>query len=104
MSFWICYVLITSVIYKLSYKNVLIVSLSQWYFKNRLTVNAGKCKMMILRTRARLQIASIDDFTVMYEINPLDLMEKTKYLGLHLSADLNWDTHIMKLYKHMKYY
>ena len=56
-------------------------SISQWYFKNRLTVNASKCKMMILGTSARLKIASINDFNVMYEGNPLDLVEKTKYLG-----------------------
>ena len=74
-------------------------SISQWYFKNRLTVNASKCKMMILGTSARLKIASINDFNVMYEGSPLDLVEKTKYLGLHLSSDLNWDTHIMELCK-----
>ena len=51
-------------------------SISQWYFKNRLTVNASKCKMMILGTSARLKIASINDFNVMYEGNPLDLVEK----------------------------
>ena len=36
-------------------------SISQWYFKNRLTVNASKCKMMILGTSARLKVASIND-------------------------------------------
>ena len=51
-------------------------SISQWYFKNWLTVNASKCKMMILGTSARLKIASINDFNVMYEGNPLDLVDK----------------------------
>ena len=78
--------------------------ISQWYFKNRLTVNANKCKMMILGTSARLKLASINDFNVMYEGNPLDLVEKTKNLGLHLSSDLNWDTHIMELCKNLNYY
>ena len=40
----------------------------------------------------------------MYEGNPLDLVEKTKNLGLHLSSDLNWDTHIMELCKNLNYY
>ena len=79
-------------------------SISQWYFKNRLTVNASKCKMMILGTSARLKIASINYFNVMYEGNPLDLVEKTEYLGLHLSTDLNWDTHIMELCKNLNCY
>ena len=79
-------------------------SISQWYFKNRLTVNASKCEMMILGTSARLKIAGINDFNVMYEGNPLDLVEKTKYLGLHLSSDLNRDTHIMELCKNLNYH
>ena len=53
-------------------------SISQWYFKNRLTANANKCKMMILGTR--LKLASINDFNVMYEGNPLDLVEKLNIL------------------------
>ena len=59
---------------------------------------------MILGTSARLKLASINDFNVMYQGNPLDLVEKTKYLGLHLSSDLNWDTHIMELCKNLNYY
>ena len=51
-------------------------SISKWYFKDRLTVNASKCKMMILGTSARLKLASISDFNVMYEGNPLGLVEQ----------------------------
>ena len=51
-------------------------SISQWYFKNRLAVNASKCKMMILGTSTRLNIASINDFNGVYEGNPLNLVEK----------------------------
>ena len=79
-------------------------SISQWYLKNRLTVNASKCKMMVIGTSARLKMTSLDDLNVMYEGNPLDLVEKTKYLGLHLSSDLNWDTHIMEICKQLNYY
>ena len=79
-------------------------SISQWYFKNRLRVYVSKCKIMILGTSAKLTIASINDFNVMYEGNPLDLVKKTKYLGFHLSSHLNWDTNIMELCTHMNYY
>ena len=51
-------------------------SISQWYLKNRLTVNASKCKMMVIGTSARLKMTSLDDLNVMYEGNPLDLVEK----------------------------
>ena len=61
--------------------------LNKYIVMNRLTVNASQCKMMILGTSARLKIASINVFNVMYEENPLDLVEKTKYLGLQVSSD-----------------
>ena len=51
-----------------------------------------------------LKIASNNDFELIYEGNPFDMVEKTKYLGLHLSSDLNWDIHIMELCKHLNYY
>ena len=60
--------------------------------------------LMVIGTSARLKMTSLDDLNVMYEGNPLDLVEKTKYLGLHLSSDLNWDTHIMEICKQLNYY
>ena len=50
-------------------------NISQWN-KNRLTVNASKCEMMILGTSARLKITSINDLNVMHEGNSLDLVKR----------------------------
>ena len=78
-------------------------SISQYYFINRLTVYAIKCEMMIPGTNARPKITIFNNLNAMCEGYPLDLVEQNKYLRLHLSSDLNWDTHIMELCKHLYY-
>ena len=68
--------------------------LCQWIRSNRLLLNGGKTKMIIFRNRYQ-QINKKLNFRVSGEkINPTS---SVKYLGVHLTQTLTWNTYLLEL-------
>ena len=69
-------------------------AISNWLAHNCMSLNAAKCKYMLI-SRKRSSLASI--LPTLFIGSPEATMEKVtsmKYLGVHISSDLSWSTHI----------
>ena len=65
-----------------------IVEVAKWVQDNSLTFNTSKCKSMLITRKMRTMPPLYLNGQVIVEV------KKYKYLGVHLSSDLKWDTHI----------
>ena len=65
--------------------------ISGWVDCNNLTLNPNKCKTMVI-SRKRNSVKPHAQFTL--NSSPLEQVETFKYLGLLLSSDLSWSSHI----------
>ena len=65
--------------------------ISGWVDCNNLTLNPNKCKTMII-SRKWNSVKPHAQFTL--NSSPLEQVETFKYLGLPLSSDLSWSSHI----------
>ena len=65
-----------------------IVEVAKWVKDNSLTFNTSKCKSMLITRKMRTMPPLYLNGQVIVEV------KKYKYLGVHLSLDLKWDTHI----------
>ena len=79
-------------------------AVSEWYKSNRLMINTDKTKIMLIGSRHQLQTLRLDDFTIKYDGNVLELVNKAKYLGIYISSDLTWDVHVQYMCKQLHYY
>ena len=79
-------------------------SIAYWYKRNRLKINEKKTKIMLIGSKHQLRSMNLEDYVLLYDDKPLELVEAAKYLGLHISSDLSWDLHIQHLCKQMYYY
>ena len=59
---------------------------------------------MIICSKMALQSLNLDQFSKNLERNTIELVNKTKYLGLLVKDDLRWDEHILQLCKNMNCY
>ena len=62
-----------------------------WVNYNNLTLNPTKCKTMII-SRKRNSVKPHAQFTL--NSSPLEQVETFKYLGVLLSSDLSWSSHV----------
>ena len=65
-----------------------------WVNDNVLTLNAGKCKYMVISKR---KSRAIPCQTMMLYNKPMDKVSSYKYLGVTICNDLAWSTHIDKI-------
>ena len=70
--------------------NLEIKKIYDWLVANRLTLNTGKSKFMII-TKKRVQN---HDFKVKINGTQLEKCSSYKYLGLHFDDNLNWKSHV----------
>ena len=68
--------------------------LSNWVVKNNLTLNASKCKFMVI---SRLQKKPVPVPQLKLYNNLLERVSSYKYLGVIISDDLTWTTHINEM-------
>ena len=66
-------------------------TISDWVNCNNLTLNPTKCKTMVI-SRKRNLVKPHAQFTL--NSSPLEQVETFKYLGILLSSDLSWSSHI----------
>ena len=69
----------------------LTLTLSKWITINKLTLNAAKCKYMVI-TRLRKNSIPLPPITLHGQL--LDKVSHYKYLGITISSDLSWNSHI----------
>ena len=68
--------------------------LCQWIQSNRLSLNGGKTKIMIFRNRSQQINKKLNIRVSREKINPTS---SVKYLGVHLTPTLSWNTHLLEL-------
>ena len=68
--------------------------IDNWVDVNKLTRNSKKCKYMIV---SRLRGRSVPSCTLNLNGQTLDRVHQYKYLGVVLTDDLTWSTHISEI-------
>src|SRR5271170_106081 len=61
----------------------------QWCSNNSMSLNISKCNLMSV-----CRLHSISNFDYVLSCNVLERVTKYKYLGIYITSDLTWDTHI----------
>ncbi len=64
--------------------------IGDWVSRNNLTLNPNKCKTMIISRKRN----SVQPPQLTLNGTPLEQVETFKYLGVLLSSDLSWSTHV----------
>jgi len=74
----------------------IIKTLADWCSANKLFLNISKTHLTQFHTGSKTQFRdfSIDD-------QELNMVESTKFLGVHFDSNVKWDTHISKLCKQL---
>ena len=67
----------------------------KWFNDNLLTVNTDKTCTIVIGTRQR--ITPTDDLTITLSNNPLNPVNRIKYLGVTIDKNLTWNDHINNL-------
>ena len=68
--------------------------IEEWSLSNYLSFNAGKCKYMIV---SRKQSPTVPSDPLKLFGNPMQRVDCYKYLGLLLTMNLSWSTHITSI-------
>ena len=69
-----------------------IETLIQWLRANKLSLNVKKTKYMIIGNKNKLN--GIQDVNINVNNEPIERVNKFKYLGLIIDQHLTWDSHI----------
>ena len=69
-------------------------TLSNWVLVNKLTLNTVKCTLMVILRLKKNSIPAPSMYTVTLYGVPLEIVSCYKYLGVTISDDLSWSTHI----------
>jgi hypothetical protein len=56
---------------------------------------------MLIGTKHQLSNLDIDSFAINYDGDPIELVNRAKYLGLYITNDASWDYHIHDMCKRM---
>ena len=68
-----------------------ISTLSNWVLKKNLTLNPSKCKFLVI---SKLRKNSVPVPTLTLYDQPLERVSSYRYLGVNISEDLTWSTHL----------
>jgi hypothetical protein len=77
--------------------NDVLKGVSEWYYANRLVLNVDKSQSMLIGKKTESDIRN--DFAVVLNGVPVERVQNTKYLGLHIDENLKFDSHINELIK-----
>ena len=74
-------------------------NISSWYKFNRLKINIDKTfdKVMLIGSKSQLKSLNVDDFILISDNTPLELVENAKYLGMFINCDISWDFNVRRL-------
>ena len=71
-------------------------NVAEWMRQNRLSLNANKCKFMVIRhSRRHNNLDELNEIEVNQE--KIGRVAKTKYLGLNIDENLSWNDQYKKL-------
>ena len=93
----------TSLCYQSSDINVLneainndLKQLDTWLQGNKLSLNVAKTNSMLVSTKQKHNILKSrnEDLDLKIRDNELEIIQKTKYLGVQIDNSLNWKEHI----------
>ena len=70
--------------------------LSSWITSNNLSLNITKCKFLVI---SRLRKNSIPVPTLTLNSHPMERVSSYKYLGVTITEDLSWSSHINEITK-----
>ena len=71
-----------------------ISTLSNWVLKKNLTLNPSKCKFLVI---SKLRKNSVPVPTLTLYDQPLERVSSYRYLGVNISEDLTWSTHLNEI-------
>jgi hypothetical protein len=75
--------------------NDVLKGVSEWYDANRLVLNVDKSQSMLIGKKTESDIRN--DFAVVLNGVPVERVQSTKYLGLHIDENLKFDSHIKEI-------
>ena len=78
--------------------------LDTWHQGNKLSLNIAKTNSMLVSTRQKHNIlqSGNKDLDLKIRQNELEIIQKTKYLGVQIDNSLNWKEHMKPLQRTMK--
>ena len=76
--------------------NIDLKQLDIWLQGNKLSLNVAKTNSMLVSTKQQHNILKSrnDDLDLKIRDNDLEIIQKTKYLGVQIDNSLNWKEHI----------
>ena len=69
-----------------------VISLTDWAGDNSVIINEGKCKEMVIYFGSKIKKETIAGITINNKL--VERVDKFKLLGVFISADLSWDSHV----------
>ena len=76
-----------------------LIQLATWLKGNKLSLNVAKANSMLISTKQRHKILKSRDEDLKLKIHnkELEVIQKTKYLGVAIDNTLNWKEHKIQL-------
>jgi hypothetical protein len=71
-------------------------SVHNWYVRNKLSLSVEKCTSMLINYSKK---KTVEPFRLMLDGSVIDDLDNTKYLGLTISKNLQWQEHISQIAK-----
>ena len=82
--------------------NILLKSIHQYMYLNKLHVNKSKCCYIHFKPETKNKEEQSEngiDLSLKINEHPIKKVSSTKFLGVHIHENLNWKFHIKECYK-----
>ena len=74
-----------------------LISVTEWFKANRLSLNVSKSKLLIFRSKRKK--VDLNQISIKLSENILEPVQSVKYLGMLINDNLSWDIHTNNLSK-----